>query len=88
LLESTLERRCCLLAKKAGWLAIKWAAPGQWGVPDRLLIRAGRVIAVEFKAPGKVPTKLQEHRHAQLQAAGLDVFVIDNVDDFQRITEA
>ncbi len=78
--ESIIERAVCRAAREAGWLVFKWSSPNQRGVPDRIFIREGRVLFVEFKAPGKKPTKLQEHIHAKLNAQGCEVAVVDNID--------
>jgi Holliday junction resolvase len=78
--ESHIERTVCRAAKHAGWLVFKWSSPNQRGVPDRIFTRAGRVLFVEFKAPGKRPTKLQRHIHEQLRAQGCEVAVIDNIE--------
>jgi len=40
---------------------------------------------IEFKAPGKKPTPLQNAWHEKLRALGFTVHVIDNVSDFERI---
>jgi hypothetical protein len=39
-----------------------------------------RVAWIEFKAPGKRPTRLQLARHAALCKAGHRVFVVDSVE--------
>lgn len=40
------------------------------GLPDRLAIKDGRAIAIEFKAPGRKLTDHQENVKAQVEAAG------------------
>ena len=57
--ESTIERAVCAYAKSKGCLVIKLAGPGQKGQPDRMFIYQGKVLFIEFKAPGKLPTALQ-----------------------------
>jgi len=47
---------------------------------DYLLCVAGHFVAIEAKAPGKHPTKLQELCMADISAAGGTTFVIDSVD--------
>lgn len=82
--EKKLERRCSDLAKTHGWWTRKFSSPSNRGVPDRIFIRSGAVVFVEFKAPGNVPTKLQEHEIDQIKAAGGNAIWIDNVDDFKK----
>lgn len=61
----------------AGGQCWKWVAPGKSGVPDRVVVLAGRVVFVETKAPGGKPRPLQLVRHRELRAAGADVRVFD-----------
>ena len=48
--ESLLEKQCCTWAKNRGWLVYKFTSPGNAGVPDRIFIRKGIVVFVEFKS--------------------------------------
>jgi len=50
-----------------------------------MLSAGGRVVFIEFKAPGKKPTPLQAAWHSRLRALGFEVHVIDNVSDFKSI---
>ena len=59
--ESTIERKLVTEVKKRGGLAVKFVSPGLDGVPDRLVLFPGGVLAfVELKAPGKSLRTLQE----------------------------
>lgn len=78
--EATIEKKTVEIAKKAGWLSFKWQSANQRGVPDRLFFRDGTTRVVEFKAPGKKPTKLQKHNHSMLRAHGIEVYVIDSTE--------
>jgi hypothetical protein len=49
-------------------------------VPDRIFIKAGHVVFIEFKAPGKKPTPLQAQTIRKLKDAGCEVWVCDNVE--------
>ena len=57
--------------------------PGGFGAVslDFLICFRGQFIAVETKAPGKKPTKLQEVTMAAMRRAGAKVFVIDGSAD-------
>ena len=57
--ESTIEREVCAYAKTKGCLTLKLSGQNQKGQPDRMFLRNGRVMFIEFKAPGKRPTALQ-----------------------------
>ena len=48
--ERDIEKKACDLAKAAGWLVFKFVSPSQRGVPDRIFIRQGRIVFIEFKA--------------------------------------
>ena len=61
---------------------MKWI--GRRDAPDRLFIRNGSVVFVEFKAPGEKPRSSQEREHKLMLGYGCRVLVIDNFDDFQR----
>lgn len=80
MLEATIEKRVCANAKANGWLTYKWTSPSNRGVPDRIFIKAGRVVFVEFKAPGKKPTPLQKHIHKKLENEGMEVHVVDSIE--------
>lgn len=78
--EATIERAVTAHAKAHGWLSFKWVSPSQRGVPDRLFFKAGHLVMVEFKAPGKAPTEYQQVIHRRLLGVGFKVHVIDNVE--------
>lgn len=71
--ESTIEKAVCAYAKLKGCLVIKLAGQNQRGQPDRLFIRAGRCLFVEFKATGKKPTALQYRWLVNLHRQGMTV---------------
>jgi len=57
--ESTIESAVCAYAKAKGCLTLKLSGQNQKGQPDRIFLFQGRVLFIEFKAPGKQPTALQ-----------------------------
>ena len=83
--EASIERRVVKEAKAEGWLVFKWTSPNNRGVPDRIFIRCGRVVFIEFKAAGKKPTKLQNHIIAQLEEQEVEVYVVDSIEDGIRV---
>ena len=78
--ERDIEAKVVALAKKAGWLSYKFVSPSQRGVPDRIFIRDGCVIFIEFKAPGKKPTALQAATISKLRKADCTVHVCDSIE--------
>lgn len=51
------------------------------GWPDDLFIKNGIVVAVEFKAPGRTPRRIQEHRIRQLEEHNVAAAWFDNSAD-------
>jgi len=78
--ESTIERTVCQFAKANGCLVIKQASPGNRGIPDRLFIRNGKCMFLEFKSPKKKPTKLQTKWISALWLNQTPAFVCDEIE--------
>jgi hypothetical protein len=76
--ESTIESKTVNYAKSKGWLVYKFTSPANRAVPDRIFIRHSIVFFIEFKAPGKKPTKLQKKVHDDINSHHVPVYVIDN----------
>ena len=83
--EKKLEKRCTDVAKANDWWSRKFSSPANRGVPDRIFIKDGFVWFIEFKAPGKLTTKLQDHEMQLIRGHGGNTFCIDNVDDFKKL---
>jgi hypothetical protein len=87
--EKEIEKKLTLEAKKRGGLAVKFVSPGFDGMPDRIVLMPGGIIAfVEVKAPGKRPRPLQMARHKLLRALGFLVFVLDDESQIGGILDA
>lgn len=78
--ESAIEHKVCEIAKRHGWLTFKFVSPAHRGVPDRIFIRSGQIVFIEFKAPGKKPTKLQAHIIGKMRDEQCEVWVCDSVE--------
>lgn len=81
MLERDIEKAVCEYAKKNGVLSFKIPASqygNSAGWPDRVFLYQGRTLFVEFKAPGKTMTPLQEVQARKLQKVGYPVWMIDN----------
>mgnify|MGYP003643100429 FL=1 len=73
-------------AKEAGGLAIKWVSPSMSGVPDRIVfLPRGKIIFVELKRPGEMPTPLQDRIIEMLRGLGADVRVVDSMEKVDEI---
>lgn len=69
--ESAIEADACQRARDDGWLVMK---AGENGWPDRVFLKDGVTVWIEFKtAVGKV-RHIQRHRHLQIDEHGGTVF--------------
>lgn len=84
-LESSIESDAITFAKLHGWWVAKFVSPGKRGVPDRIFIRDGRVVFIEFKRGGKEPTVQQLKRHREMRAHGAEVHWVDNLKSAYQI---
>lgn len=85
--ESAIESKCCVLARAAGFLSMKFVSPGTRGVPDRIFI-GPRIFFVEFKRVGGKVRIEQERAIAKMRAHGAEVHVINQVEAFRLLLEA
>lgn len=76
--ESYSERAVCQFARDHGCLVLKLAGPNAKGQPDRLILKDGKALFIEFKAVGKKPTLLQTKWIERLRAQG---FAAEWTDD-------
>lgn len=83
--ESDIEQRHREDAEADGWFVDKIMRTSRNSFPDRFYAKAGRVVLIEWKKPGKPLSAQQRLRHTQLRDAGVEVHVIDNVKDANRV---
>lgn len=83
MLEAPIEQECVDLAEADGWWVRKVGYIGRRGAPDRWLAKAGELLIVEFKRPGKKPDPHQVREHRRMREAGLVVVSIDSVESFK-----
>lgn len=62
-------------------------SPSNRGVPDRILLKDGLCLFIEFKAQGKEVTKLQAKVISKIQAQGFLVYVVDNIEEGKKIVD-
>lgn len=78
--ERQIEASVRRAVRRNGGLALKFVSPGWRGAPDRIVIApGGRIVFVEFKAPGERPRPLQARRHWELRRLDCDVRVVDSL---------
>lgn len=83
MLESEIEKICCKWALSEGWISYKFVSPSKRGVPDRMFLRDGKTVFVEFKRPGGIVSKIQEREIEKLRAQSFKVFVITSLRSMQ-----
>ncbi len=77
--EKVLERYLCSEVKKLGGWAIKMLSGLVTGLPDRLILLPGGVVAfVEVKTTGKKASVRQLWVHGKLKDLGFRVEVLDS----------
>ena len=86
--ESEIEGKVCNYARGKGCYTRKFKSPGNRGVPDRLFMTpAGVVFFIEFKAPGKTPTALQQREINLINKNKGNAFWVDSVIDGRDIVD-
>ena len=84
--EKTIEQKLVRTVKSMGGIAPKFVSPGFDGMPGRLVLRPhGRFAVVEVKAAGEKPRPLQLSRHRLLRRLGFLVYVLDALEDIEKI---
>lgn len=79
MLEKELEKMLANEVKKRGGRTWKWVAPGNTGVPDRIVVLpGGKVGFVEVKQKGKHPRADQRVQIGRLVGLGCEVHILDD----------
>jgi hypothetical protein len=76
MLESQFEQRWCKKAALKGWLCIKNIHLSINGIPDRTLLKDGKILFVEFKAKKGRLSEIQKYRIEQLRKMKFHVLII------------
>ena len=86
--ENAVERTLRNEIKRQGGWCLKFVSPGTAGVPDRICLLPGRVLAfVELKAPGRhvKDGSLQEFWGKELQRLGFRWHEISTTEEARRL---
>ena len=85
MLEKEIEMKFKNQIEKQGAKVFKFVSPGHAGVPDRIvLMKSGRTVFAELKAPGEKPRPLQVFVMKQLSSLGFDCWVIDSPEMIEK----
>ena len=85
MIEAAVELPVVRRAEKAGWFVRKVGWIGRVGAPDRVFIKDGRTVWIEFKSPGERPKLAQMLEHDRMKAAGAEVYWCDTAFEAMRI---
>jgi hypothetical protein len=55
------------------------------GWPDIQAFKNGKTLFIEAKKPGEKASPLQLYRHDKLRLQGFEVYVIDSIEEFNKI---
>ena len=84
--EKVIEQKLTKAVRQNGGVCWKFTSPGTAGVPDRIILMPkGHIAFVEVKAPGEKPRPLQLSRHRLLRKLGFKVYVLDALEDIEKI---
>ena len=87
MLEKDLEKYLVKQVKKLDGLCFKFVSPGNAGVPDRIVIKDGKLIFIELKAPEKGVRALQRLQIDRLLEHEQVVYVADSKEKIDLILE-
>ena len=86
--EKQIEQKLATAVKSKGGIAPKFVSPSYAGMPDRLILMPGGMMAfAELKALGMKPRALQVARHEMLRRLGFRVYVIDGIEQIGGILD-
>ena len=79
--EAKIESKVVAYCRSRNLYTRKFASPAHRGVPDRIICGRGKVLFLELKRPGNVPTALQLNELAELKRQGMRAVWEDNFID-------
>jgi VRR-NUC domain len=84
--EHHLEDFAAARFAEAGHVCMKFVSPGFPGVPDRIVLTStGRVLFIEFKAPGAKPRRTQPAVIRMLREMGHRVEIVDTFAQIDKL---
>jgi Holliday junction resolvase len=83
--EAQIQRAILVKLEKLGWYVIKLIQTNKNGIPDLLCHKDGRTVYIEVKRPGHKPRALQVVRMRELDIAGIDSFVMSDINELERL---
>jgi len=86
--EVDIEWRTERWATKRGWLSRRIAYEARTGAPDRIFVRHGVVVFIEFKRPGGRLSGSQVLEIKKLRAHGAEVHVCWSFEQAKEVLSA
>lgn len=83
--ERSIEAGLRREVEKRGGLTFKFTAPGQAGVPDRIIIHEGRVVFVELKQENGRLSPVQQVMIQRMRKHGAEVHVAYGMDEVREL---
>lgn len=83
--ERDIEQQVYLYAREAGWWSTKFVSPMRKFVPDRIFIKDGRVVFIEFKSSKGTLAQGQDHIIKEMKQYGAEVHVVSSVAQAAKI---
>ena len=84
-LERDVENYLIHQVKQLNGLTYKWVSPGIRGVPDRIVILAGKLFFVELKRANGSLRKNQQYQIRKLREQGQLVFTVYSKADVDQV---
>jgi len=86
-IERQIEKRLREEIKKLGGRSYKFVSPGNDGVPDRIVVKNGKVWFVELKTVSGQVSPIQAVQLARLREVGADARVLHGWDEARAFVE-
>jgi len=78
--ERDVESDVCRYAESLGWIQRKFNSPARRAEPDRIFLRSGKCVFIEFKRKGETPTKAQREKLDIYTEAGFFATSCDSIE--------
>lgn len=83
--EKQIETKSAKWAKDNGWYTRKFSSPSHRGVPDRIFLKNGVVVFIEFKTEKGVVSVLQQKELNEITQLGGNAHVCRSVEECKKI---
>ena len=85
--EGKIQNKVVEYAQDQGCLVVRVNQLAHRGWPDRMFLKNGGVLFIEFKTPGEKPELIQKVTHELIRKQGFAVAVVDSVAEGRAIID-